>query len=77
MIEVSISTYFLAPLMLHLALVGLLYAWETVSLVARRPHHALSRLYRCSVCDHVYAEERDVPLARCGRCGSLNEAIRR
>lgn len=77
MIEVSLTIYFLVPLVLHLALLGALWSWESMSLVARRSHHAPSRLYRCAVCDHVYAEARDVPMARCNRCGNLNESIRR
>ena len=35
------------------------------------------RLYRCAACGHVYAEERDVPMARCPSCDRFNEAVRR
>ena len=27
-----------------------------------------ARIYRCTVCAHVYEDARDVPLARCPRC---------
>jgi hypothetical protein len=34
-------------------------------------------IYRCKVCRHVYVDKRHVPLSRCGRCGCLNESIKR
>ncbi len=43
----------------------------------RRAARRRERLYRCSGCAHVYTDRRDVPLAGCPRCGTLNEAVRR
>ena len=40
--------------------------------IRRRP-----MLYRCEMCAHVYEDRRNVPLAACPRCGSLNEAVKR
>ena len=34
-------------------------------------------LYRCEMCAHVYEDRRNVPLAACPRCGSLNETVKR
>ena len=42
---------------------------------ARKPKK--SKIYRCLNCGHVYTETRDVPLAKCTRCGSMNEAVKR
>lgn len=36
-----------------------------------------SNIYRCEVCRKVYVETRDLPLARCPRCGSMNEVVKR
>lgn len=41
----------------------------------RRRRKAL--LYRCEMCAHVYQDTRNVPLAACPRCGSLNETVKR
>lgn len=67
---------FVAPLF---TLVGLFGAWIYYSAYAKGSNSSLSegRLYRCSACGHVYAEDRDVPMARCPRCDRFNEAVRR
>ncbi len=43
----------------------------------RRGRLRRERLYRCTGCGHVYTDRRDVPLAGCPRCETLNEAVRR
>jgi rRNA maturation endonuclease Nob1 len=43
----------------------------------RRASRRRERLYRCGECAKVYTDRRDVPLAGCPRCGTLNEAVRR
>lgn len=77
MIHVDLPNLVLIPLVFNLAI--LLACWVYYSFVhpSGRVAHTRSRIYRCGVCEHVYVEARDVPLARCPRCGRNNEAIRR
>ncbi len=78
MIEVPLPVFFYIPLglgLLGLAAIWIGYTFRDI-LVARRRRIA-TRLYRCMVCSHVYQDARDVPLARCPRCATLNEAVRR
>lgn len=77
MIEVSYSMLMLLPLTLTLAAILLGWLFYTVRDSAWQTPVARARIYRCAVCTHVYVDNRDVPLARCRRCGCLNEAIRR
>ena len=53
---------------------GLYYSYRRAE---PRVKASRTRIYRCSVCRHVYVDSRDVPLARCTRCGCLNEAVKR
>ncbi len=74
--EVSYSVFFLLPL--SCALVGLFLYWcfyEMTRFASSKPQ--AGKVYRCQVCIHVYLDSRDVPLARCTRCGCLNEAVKR
>jgi hypothetical protein len=72
----TITQAFLLPLMLGLMLV--LLQWAASQLRESKPLRkaARNRIYRCQVCEHVYLDARDVPLARCDRCGCLNEAVK-
>jgi hypothetical protein len=74
--DVTIPNLLLVPLVWTLASIFLGWLYYGIRSTARSLS-AGSRIYRCRVCEHVYLEERDVPLARCPRCGCLNEAIRR
>ena len=67
---------FVVPLF---TLVGLFGAWIYYALRSPWPRATLTqgRLYRCAACGHVYAEARDVPMARCPSCDRFNEAVRR
>jgi len=74
--QVSYEWFILAPLLGPLILLlaaYLFYRW----------YHPLpkpapkAKIYRCVVCQYVYIDQRNVPLSRCGRCGCLNEAIKR
>ncbi len=76
MIHVALPDLFVIPLFFTLVAVfacGVYYAVRQPPRV--KAGHA--RIYRCTVCRHVYVDERDVPLARCPRCGCLNEAVKR
>jgi rRNA maturation endonuclease Nob1 len=77
MIQLSLPHLILVPLffaLVALSLCGLYYAtWRSSPPVKT----SRARIYRCAVCHHVYVDSRDVPLARCPRCGCLNEAVKR
>ena len=77
MIEISWPELFLGPLVLNLLILGVCQVYYSAVRVARGARRRRIRLYRCQVCRHVYEDARDVPLARCPRCGCLNEAVRR
>lgn len=79
MIEVSLTNLIFIPLAFNLLLLGFFHVYYLAVCVAWGVQCSRSRgrLYRCQVCRHVYVDQRDVPLARCHRCGCLNEAVRR
>lgn len=77
MIEVSLSNMILLPLFFNLGILLVCYLYYTAVRMARRAQERGTRIYRCEICSHVYVDDRDVPLARCPRCGCLNEAVRR
>ena len=77
MIEVSYTNLILVPMAFNLLILLICYVYYSARRAARRVKQQPSRLYRCQQCDHVYVDIRDVPLARCPRCDSLNEALRR
>jgi len=77
MIHLTLPNLILVPLAVNVLLI---LAWWTLYAlrdVARHVSDAEERIYRCAVCRHVYLDARDVPLARCPRCGCLNEAVKR
>lgn len=77
MIHVPLTSLIFVPFLFTLVLLfaaGLYYAARQS---APRLKTSRARIYRCSVCRHVYVDARDVPLARCSRCGCLNEAVKR
>ena len=78
MIELSFSQVFLIPL--TLSLVGMLWLWFYYAVRQKlreaRDRH-ITRIYRCTQCRHVYIDHREVPMAVCPRCHTLNESIRR
>ena len=77
MIEVSTPNLILIPFLLSLVILMGCTMYYSARRTARRVRERRARIYRCEVCKHVYVDDRDVPLARCPRCGCLNEAIRR
>ena len=77
MISVSLPNLVLIPLVFNLAIILACWMYYTFMHPSSRVARSRSRLYRCRVCEHVYAEARDVPMARCPRCGHNNDAIRR
>jgi rRNA maturation endonuclease Nob1 len=77
MIEVSFIHLILVPLGFNLVILLSCYVYYTAVRFARGVRERRRRIYRCQVCVHVYVDDRDVPLARCPRCGCLNDAVRR
>jgi len=75
-VTTSLTGLFITPLFFSLVIVfgcGLYYA-----LGWRAPERPLrSRIYRCEACGHVYADYRDRPMARCSRCGTMNDVLKR
>lgn len=77
MIHVSWANLVFLPLLFALVAVfacGLYYAARQDRAKAEAGR---ARIYRCSVCHHVYVDARDVPMSRCPRCSCMNEAVKR
>jgi hypothetical protein len=75
-LELTFNQFILIPFIF--TLVGLLACWLYYAFrhpLGEKP--ARVKIYRCQVCEHVYLDQREVPLARCSRCGCLNEAVKR
>ena len=66
----------LIPMFFYLTIILSCWLFYILRENAPRLARKRNRIYRCHVCEHVYLDARDVPLARCNRCGSLNEAVR-
>lgn len=74
---VEITELIMVPMVFHLLVVLLcwvVYLWREETRGLASPRH---RIYRCRGCEQVYFDARDVPLARCPRCGCLNESVKR
>ncbi len=75
---VSYPSLIAIPLLMNLAVIALCelyYGWRCRGV--HREIRAAGRIYRCARCGRVYIDTRDVPLARCARCGCLNDPIKR
>jgi len=77
MIEVSVPNFIFITMTTTMLVIFVWWLYYGTREWARRRPAAHTRIYRCAVCNHVYVDARDVPLARCDRCGCLNEAIKR
>jgi rubredoxin len=73
MIEVDLATQFVLYLFGSLAL--LLLAWIVYERGHKAPHVQPSdeRIFRCTICAHVYLDDRDTRYSRCPQCGSMND----
>lgn len=76
MIPISISALFVLPVVLSLAAISSCWLYYAVKRSAQRERHHNEKIYRCSACEMLYVDKRDVPLSPCTRCGTLNEAVR-
>jgi rubrerythrin len=77
MIRVALPNLIFIPFLFTLVAVFLASVYYSARGETRKVKGARARIYRCAVCYHVYVDSRDVPLARCPRCGCLNEAVKR
>lgn len=77
MIHVALPNLIFIPFLFTLVAVFLCGLYYSIHVGAPKAKGVRARIYRCVVCNHVYVDSRDVPLARCPRCGCLNEAVRR
>ncbi len=74
--QVSLSELILLPMLFHLLVILICWLYYLAKEGAPQLGPSHNRIYRCQVCEHVYLDARDVPLARCPRCGCLNEAVK-
>ena len=77
MIPVSLTNLLFIPFLFTLVAIFLASVYYSARRETPKVKGARERIYRCAVCRHVYVDSRDVPLARCPRCGCLNEAVKR
>ncbi len=64
------------PVLVHLAVILCCWLYYLGRDYAEEKTSGKNRIYRCQVCEQVYLDARDVPMARCTRCGTLNEVVR-
>lgn len=77
MISLPLPHLLLFVLALNLLLVFLVSAYYSARRRSPLKGRKTPRIYRCGTCGHVYVDPRDIPLAECARCGTMNEAVRR
>ena len=77
MIEVSWHHLFTIPLAVNLLSLLVFACYYALRQPVAVQSSEASRIYKCSSCEHVYIDARDIPLARCPRCDTLNEAVKR
>jgi len=60
---------------LFLFLTVLFLVWLSFEHVNRTKHYEppVKRGFRCAICAYTYTADRDEPVHRCPRCGSLQE----
>lgn len=66
----------LFPLLVQLVCLAL-FGWLYRKRSFRNVRIPKSNIYRCTNCKKVYIDPRVVPLSKCPKCLTLNEAIRR
>ena len=77
MISLSLPDWYMAFLVANLSVVFAATLYYAVRRYRRTPRrHAAPYVFRCSVCGHVYMDRRNVPMAECGKCGTMNENVK-
>lgn len=74
---ITLSTYFLGPVVILLGLVAGLWLYYESRRAESDKHPGEGKIYRCEHCRLVYVERRLYPLLECPRCHHPNQAIRR
>jgi phage FluMu protein Com len=72
-ITVSLSGLFVIYLLSFLAMILALWIVYEFRRKAGQVEPSEQRIYRCTICTHVYLDDRDEAFSRCPRCGSLND----
>lgn len=73
MIPVSLSGLFVIYVLSFLAMILTLWIVYEFRGKAGQVEPLEQRIFRCSICAHVYLDDRDEAFSRCPRCGSLND----
>lgn len=73
MIPVSLSGLFVIYVLSFLAMILTLWVGYEFRRKAGQVEPLEQRIFRCSICTHVYLDDRDEAFSRCPRCGSLND----
>ena len=76
-LHVNLPDYFLLPLVFNLVALIACGVYYAQRFGGARSQPTGQHIYRCTGCGHVYVDDRDVPLARCERCGRMNDAVKR
>ncbi|HBA83301.1 MAG TPA: hypothetical protein DCZ95_04320 [Verrucomicrobia bacterium] len=76
-LQLPLPEYYLLPLVLNLVVLTICGLYYSHKFGGTKASLTGQNIYRCSGCGHVYVDDRDVPLARCNRCGIMNEAVKR
>jgi hypothetical protein len=76
MIPVRDSEMILIPMLFHLVIVFLCGLYYFVKDRPEKKPAGKTRAYYCRACGHIYGDERNVPVAPCPRCATMNEAVK-
>lgn len=71
---ISVPLHWLVFICLLVCLTGIFFVWIWYeSIRRRREKHSIRNRLRCRVCCMDFEDRSPDPLAKCPRCGSLNE----
>jgi len=77
MISLTLPEWLSLFLIVNLSVVFAVTLYYSVRRFQRMPRHRSAPfIFRCSVCGHVYLDDRNVPMAECGKCGNMNENVK-
>ncbi len=73
MIPVGVATIFFFYLLIFLSTIFFIWVYFEYKNKGKKYEPPEKKLYRCSICAHLYIEDRDRSVTRCPRCGSLSD----
>ena len=77
MMPLTLPEWLIFFLIANLSLVFSATLYYSVKWYRRLPRHRTAPfIFRCSVCGHVYLDDRNVPMAECTKCGNMNENVK-